>query len=163
MYTTHFYLRTYFSDLLPSFQRDYSLILYPYSFPLVSCTAARYPGQFIPSHAALSKLFTYIFCRSLLATNNIALQKNCSPCSLHQLPLCPALPFFLRDLSLKCFSKCQLSLKSSTLSLHQEHFTSILYSFYLALSSIQNTPLIHSLLLASLTKYNVPYLRNKTV
>lgn len=53
MYTTHFYLRTYFSDLLPSFQRDYSLILYPYSFPLVSCTAARYPGQFILLHMLL--------------------------------------------------------------------------------------------------------------
>lgn len=89
------------------------------------------------SHAALSKLFTYIFRRSLLATNNIILQKTCCPCSLHQLPLHPALSFFLQDMSLMCFNKCQLSLLFSTLSFHQGHFACILYSFYWTLPSIQ--------------------------
>ena len=82
------------------------------------------------SHAALSKLFTYIFCRSLLATNNIALQKSCCPCSLHQLPLCLALPFLLWDMSLMCFSNanCPLYLVlylsiGDTLQVFYIHFT----------------------------------------
>lgn len=35
-----------FSDLLLGFWRDYSLVLYPYIFPLVSCMAARYSSLF---------------------------------------------------------------------------------------------------------------------
>ena len=161
MYTTHFCLRTHFSDLLPSFQRDYSLILYPYSFPQ---SVSLQPD-------ILASLFSFTCC-SVKTVHLHFLQittsheQHCSAEKLQSLlstlaAVMPSTSFLSPGLVTQVFQ--QLSLKSSTPSLHQEHFTSILYSFYLALSSIQNIPLTHSLLLAFLTKYNVPYPRNTIV